>query len=434
MTTPGGPGSNGQPGPDDLRRSISQWYLPGAPLGSNEQLRPAVEEDWSRDVAVQARRLALGEAAQRSLAEQRAAAEAGDIPEKPGLPLASFLAEAPEEPECEIPGLMPKASRLVLTGEEGAGKSTVKRYMAGCHAAGRHPFTGEEYEGGVSLLLDCENPQGLVQLRLGELAERFSADQAARLAERLIADCQPGGIDLAATWWQEYVRRMVDAWKVTFVAIGPLYKLCSLPPMGEEFFITVSKFLDRLRDEHGCALAIEAHCRQPVPGQWGRDMFPYGNSGWRRWPEAGMHLSAGGMLSPWRPNRFGEEVAWPARLERVDGSQVLWEARYGRAAVAAAGSGKDKMAAIRAAVGAEPGLSKRALKAAAGDDGTAINEAVKAGAIVCQPAPGNVRRNQYFLNPEWAGGPAAGSPPQEPNWELMAAQGDPSAAEDEQTW
>lgn len=64
------------------------------------------------------------------------------VPDRPGLILTDFLATAPEEPECEIPRLLPKASRVVITGEEGAGKSTLGRFVAGRHAAGVHPFTG----------------------------------------------------------------------------------------------------------------------------------------------------------------------------------------------------------------------------------------------------------------------------------------------------
>jgi hypothetical protein len=383
--------------------AAADHYVPGAELAPElEFMRPLLEARLAGDVAARARsRWIDGEAARR-LAELQAAAAAGDIPDRPGLALPEFLATATEEPLFEIPDLVPQGSRVIITGEEGAGKTTLCRYIAGCHAAGFHPFTGEPYDGGMSLILDCENPDGLQRMRLAELRESFHPEHAALMDRRLVADAQPGGIDLAAAWWQEYVLRMVDTWKITFAVISPLYKTCSLPPMGEEFFTAVSQFLDRLRSEHGCSLAIESHCRQPAAGQWARDPFPYGNSGWRRWPEAGMYLSRGGVLDEWRPNRFGQDVSWPGRLERVPGSQVLWRAAHGGGNGNQAPGGS-KVEAVRAAVAANPGLSKRQLKAAAGDDGTGINEAVAAGAIICHPGGGRGRANHYTLNPGWAG-------------------------------
>ena len=255
----------------------------------------------------------------------------GDIPARPGKLMPDFLATASEEPEFEIPDLVPVASRVIITGEEGAGKSTLGRLIGVHHGAGVHPFTAARYDGGVSVIFDCENPPALFQMRLAELRDSLPADAAALAGERVVADSQPGGIDLAHPYWQEYLLRMVSGWKASLLVIGPLYKLCaSLKPMSEEFFEAVSQFCDRLRAEQGCSLDIEAHVRQPVPGQIGRDMFPYGNTGWRRWPDAGMYLGRSGMLTAWRDNRYGTNVRWPVRLERVPGSQATTGPGYAR--------------------------------------------------------------------------------------------------------
>jgi hypothetical protein len=346
--------------------------------------------------------------ARRWADELERAATLADVPERPGQLLGDFLADAAEEPEMEIPGLVPKQTRVVLTGEEGVGKSTLNRYVAFCHAAGIHPFTYGRYDGGVTVLLDCENARGLQQMRLAELGEALGPEAEEKARQRLVADALPGGIDLASPWWQEYLLRMVDGWKATLAVTGPLYKLCAAhEPKSEEFFTAVSEFLDQLR-ERGCSLWIEAHCRQSSPG-FARDVFPYGNSGWRRWPEAGMHLGRSGALADWRGNRYADQVSWPVRLARVPGSRVLWRAEFPDSAAGASGESEaEKFRAIRAAVQENPKISLTALRLAVRDDGTWIRRAVEAGAITehrAQLANGKPsgRRNSYEVSQSWAG-------------------------------
>jgi hypothetical protein len=247
-------------------------------------------------IEVAAREKLMDRAARRRADELEQETTLADVPERPGQVLADFLADTPQEVQFEIPGLVPKQSRVIITGEEGVGKSTLSRYIGFCHAAGIHPFTAEPYGGGITVMIDCENAKSLNQMRLAELAESVGPDAAEKAHQRLVADSQIGGIDLASPWWQEYLLRMVDGWKATMLVIGPLYKLCAAhEPKSEEFFTAISLFLDKLR-EHDCSAWIEAHCRQASPG-YVRDVVPYGNSGWRRWPEQGMHLGRSGALN-----------------------------------------------------------------------------------------------------------------------------------------
>lgn len=51
---------------------------------------------------------------------------------------------------------------------------------------------------------------------------------------------------------------------------------------------------------------------------------PYGWSGWKRWPEFGLHLGEHGGLSRWRGDR--EARAWPERLSRGKPGEWQWAA------------------------------------------------------------------------------------------------------------
>ena len=345
-----------------------RWREDGPVAGTPAEIGPALlnlrrQEVRESAADAEAMRELARRAGIRRADEIERAEVAEPVPERPGLPLGEFLATAPEVPDFEIPGLVPAATRVITTGEEGSGKSTLARFVAGHHAAGIQPFTGERYDGGTTLLLDCENPPVLLQMRLVELRNALGADAAGAMDERLVIESQIGGIDLAATYWQEYLLRLADVWKPGLLVVGPLYKMCaSYGPMSEEFFEAVAQFLDRLRDEHGCALWVEAHVRQPAPGQAGRDKFPYGNTGWRRWPEAGVHLGRVGELTEWRPNRWGANVSWPSQLLRMPGWQVLWQAAGGPArmlpgpALPAAGpSAEEKL--MRSGTRSAPGMA-----------------------------------------------------------------------------
>jgi hypothetical protein len=405
------PGALAQPpGPEPravtLNRLYQTWRTGGFLAPGHEHLRADLDGRLAAELAARQRDIFMARSAVAAEDAAQRAADLATVPERPGLALADFLAAAPETPEMEVPGLMPKASRTIITGDEGtAGKSTLTRWIGGHHAAGIHPFTGEVYDGGVTVILDCENPPELIMMRLAELAEYLGDDGAALAAGRLVVDCHPAGIDLASPWWQEYLLRLVGGWQATLLITGPLYKMCAAhKPMSEEFFTAVSQFLDRLRDEHGCAEVIEAHNRQPVPGQAVRDPFPYGNTGWRRWPEAGKHLAPWGTLSDWRGNRWGSSVAWPVRLDRVPGAEVAWKAVYGGAAVADSSQGQAvRFEQIRAAVAADPGISLTKLRVAiGGDDGGWVRKAVEAGAVIeHKAAPG--KANSYEVNPQWTG-------------------------------
>jgi Bifunctional DNA primase/polymerase, N-terminal/AAA domain len=122
-------------------------------------------------IEVAAREKLMDRAARRRADELEQETTLADVPERPGQVLADFLADTPQEVQFEIPGLVPKQSRVIITGEEGVGKSTLSRYIGFCHAAGIHPFTAEPYGGGITVMIDCENAKSLNQMRLAELAE-----------------------------------------------------------------------------------------------------------------------------------------------------------------------------------------------------------------------------------------------------------------------
>jgi len=232
------------------------------------------------------------------------------------------------EPEYDwlIPGLLERGDRLIITGPEGGGKTTLLRQMAVTSAAGIHPFTFENVDPLRVLYVDVEN------------SNRFSRRQFSPLvtqAKQHGRPIQPGqlipllrdGIDLYSTKPdQEWLTDRVAINEPDLLIIGPLYKLADGDPNEEAPAKAVTKYLDTLRATYGVAIILEAH--SPHGDKTGR---PYGASLWKRWPEFGLEISASGRFRHWRGPR--DERAYPAALTRggewpltiaTKAADVLW--------------------------------------------------------------------------------------------------------------
>jgi len=241
------------------------------------------------------------------------------------LPRASsvdrFLADAHEQRDladsgAQIPGLIHDGDRVIITAEEGAGKSELLAQISVCGASRLHPFTGAPFDYGVNVaLVDLENSERQVADRL----ERLIALAGGRLdIDRLRVLCKPEGIDFTADDFDP--RALMEELEADLICIGPLYKMARGDLADESVSRRLSDALDRFRDSY-TSLIIEAH-RPHENGRRGRPARPYGSSLWLRWPEVGLQLAPGGALTPWRPPRV--ERAWPVQLRRGDPRKGEW--------------------------------------------------------------------------------------------------------------
>jgi len=130
-------------------------------------------------------------------------------------------------------------------------------------------------------------------------------------------EVRPQGLDVLHADDAAWLRDTVNAAKPALLVIGPSYKLVGGEAEKELPARTVTALIDRLRVEHGCAVLLEAHTPYAPSGQRKRPLRPYGSSLWARWPEFGIHLDKGGLLTHWRGVRE-EDRGWPAALTRGD--------------------------------------------------------------------------------------------------------------------
>jgi replicative DNA helicase len=240
------------------------------------------------------------------------------------LTVSELLDQADDEPDWLIPGLLERRDRLMLTGEEGLGKSHLLRQIAILGAAGLDPFSpGTTLEPLRSLVIDCENTWSQVRRKVRpavEWATRWGHDPA----ERMMVDCT-SRMDITRDKDISRIHQLLDAWQPDLVVIGPLYRLVPRALQNDDDTAPVLAALDTIRDR-GCALLMEAHAGHAIGKGGVRDLRPRGSSSLLGWPEFGFGMRGIGTegycdLVPWRGQR--EERVWPQRMRKADGYRWL---------------------------------------------------------------------------------------------------------------
>jgi hypothetical protein len=224
------------------------------------------------------------------------------------IELGEFLASTPPDPEWLVPGLIERQDRVIVTGGEGHGKSTLLRQIGVQLASGVHPFGGEDFKPLRVLLFDLENSPRQIYPKLHGL---FAA-AGKRYGGGFFVAVRGEGLDLGQGDGEVLVAEVEHA-RPDVLITGPSYKMVAGDPTEEGPARLVAAHLDRIRAQYGCAVILEAHSPHASNGGK-RPTRPYGASLWLRWPEFGLHLGENGMISHWRGPR--DERDWPAALQR----------------------------------------------------------------------------------------------------------------------
>lgn len=247
--------------------------------------------------------------------------------------LAAVLAEQ-DTYDWVIPDLLERGDRLILTGFEGAGKSTLVRQMCVMAAAGLHPLhrdidivtgrkTAKLMQPARVLVIDAENSERQWRRAVRYMARIAKDDGPVDPAEELML-VAGHRIDVTRGVHLGEIHRLIDKYKPDLMAIGPLYKITHGAIMTDDDAAPLLVALDSIR-ERGVTLLMEAHASKG-DGSSTRDLRPRGSAALMGWPEFGIGLAPADErrveLKRWRGDRDQRE--WPAFLER--GTDWPWEA------------------------------------------------------------------------------------------------------------
>jgi hypothetical protein len=235
-----------------------------------------------------------------------------------------------DEPEYDwlVPNLLERTDRLMVTGAWGYGKSTFLRQLGVGVAIGLNTLSTNPLERhhrpGTVLLIDLENSQRQLRREFRKLLRAVDEHNLSRVRENFYVGSFPEGLVLDNPKDRDGDRRWLEGEIARIGAelliIGPLYKMIDGDPNEEIPNRNLAKWFDRLRREYDLAILIEAHTTH-------NEQRPSGWSGWRRWPEFGVHLRENGSLDHWRGQR--EERQWPLQLVKGRSQEWLWKPASG---------------------------------------------------------------------------------------------------------
>lgn len=253
------------------------------------------------------------------------------------MSLDEFVEQPIPETDWVIPGLMARGERLVITGQEGLGKTVLMRQFAMCAAAGIHPFTYKAVPVQTALFVDAENPTRIMVGSFGGMRDAIRRNRGGMDGNRLWIERRPAGMNLGDPADQLWLQRLVSLVNPDLLCIGPAYKLFrgSAKDREEDLARQVTSVLDSVRSSVNCALILEHHAGHAAGGNGKRDMRPRGSSLWLAWPEFGFGIqTADGAtkkdrlvdVTPWRGDR--EEREWPEQLARGEEFMPWMDARF----------------------------------------------------------------------------------------------------------
>ena len=238
-----------------------------------------------------------------------------------GHAVAKTLAEildGSDEYDWLIPQLLERQDRLILTGGEGAGKSTFTRQIAILAAAGLHPITFRTIEPVRTLVVDAENTEKQWRRKARPLTVKARMQGQIDPAQAMhVWNAQR--LDITTDRDLGEVHRLVDEHQPDLLLIGPLYRLIPRAINSDDDAAPLLAALDTLRDR-GLALVMEAHAGHAVTRGGDRDLRPRGSSALMGWPEFGLGIALDhedpdlAHLVRWRGDR--DERDWPRAMRR----------------------------------------------------------------------------------------------------------------------
>ena len=239
------------------------------------------------------------------------------------ITMAELLADPDDEPNWLIPGLLERRDRLILTGEEGLGKSYLLRQIAVMAAAGLSPFDPSEKIPPIRvMIIDCENSRGQIRRKVRRVVD--FAHRHSRSGPPVLTLLCSNRMDITRDKDLARIHYELDVTQPDLLVIGPLYRLVPRAQQTDDEAAPVLAALDTIRDRD-IALLIEAHAGHSIGRGGQRDLRPRGSSALLGWPEFGygMRGVATGYadLVAWRGDR--DERGWPDRVRHCH-EHIRW--------------------------------------------------------------------------------------------------------------
>jgi replicative DNA helicase len=232
------------------------------------------------------------------------------------------------EDEFVIPNTLAYEERLIVTGFEGHGKSTLLRQIAVQVAWGIHPWTLQPMPPKRVLVIDAENAAKQMQRdwqALYKLAKQHSQTEPKPGEFIILGEHEP---DLTGTEGHEWLMERVVAHRPDLLVIGPIQNLTGRDVKDDDVVRKFKRTINECREICRSAIIMEHHCPHKAPGDSERNVRPYGSSLFMKWPDYGYGMKPTDdeeayKWQPWRRPRVRSRQ-WPDMLRQGKPGTMEW--------------------------------------------------------------------------------------------------------------
>lgn len=216
-----------------------------------------------------------------------------------------------------VPNWLEHRDRVMITGREGGGKTTLLRQLDVQLSTGFHPWTGESFRPLRVLHIDLQDGRVRNEREFRWIAEMSGVEPN----DNLIIVSRDSGLNVvSSTADRRWLEGLIRGVRPDVVALGPIYRLA----IGEDATDSTAmqqliNQIDKMRTRYDVCWLLEAHSPKASMGRV-RQWEPFGSQRFMAWPDAGVGLqpdsknAQGAAVMSWRGNRDRLTKIWPGQL------------------------------------------------------------------------------------------------------------------------
>lgn len=223
------------------------------------------------------------------------------------------------KPQWVIDGTLAENERLLITGVEGSGKSELLRQIAACVAAGIHPFSHAEMEPKRVLYIDAENsPNQVFTSWRNLLRVCLGHDRPIEKGMLTILEEWDSEIDLTSDAGRAWLMERMHAYRPNLLLLGPVTNLISDDVTTYAIVDKMRRAINEARTVTNAAVIMEHHAPLRQSGDKVRELRPYGNGLFLKWPDFGYALQPTSVDGTFEWKRFrGDRVRGRSWVEAL---------------------------------------------------------------------------------------------------------------------